>query len=369
MFLVVAFVLVSASAFAADKPKPWRAPIDGGTRQLLDCSNARVLPCPGTVTGDNTGMVNNVMNYSCTGWNEIGGEEVWVLELPPPSCWIVSISSDFTYSPDLDMFFLGSCDEGDCIIHGDSGLTTACLDPGTYYLVVDGYGSTSNPGGPYTLTVECTECDCPVPPCCPFPWICEMFDFNLTPGNTMLMPCGSGVPVWQWGMDQENIPDIACDDVPVTNVWGTVLNGTYSANSGEILVVPVFLDDCCWCMEICHFIDTEGYWDGGNVKVSVDGGATWQLITPANGYPEDACSTGNACIPGEPAFSGHLGGFFRDCFDMSAFTGMDILVGFFFGSDGSVQYPGWYIKWVAFGGYEPSTTDETSWGGVKAMYR
>ena len=58
-----------------------------------------------------------------------------------------------------------------------------------------------------------------------------------------------------------------------------------------------------------------------------------------------------------------------DCFDLSDFIGQDVWFGFFFGSDGSITYPGWYIKWIKTGGGQVSPVEDTSWGAIKAMYR
>jgi hypothetical protein len=269
--ILAALLLVSFSsvAMAAEKPKPFRYP-EVGTRQLLDCTNAIPINCGDIVTGDNTGMPNNVDYYSCTGWTESGGEVVYELVLD--DCYIVTVGIS-GMSADLDVFFLGSCDEADCITYGDTGFTTDCMLPGTYYVVVDGYYGAASP---YTLTLDCTICDCPQPPCCPTPFVCLSYDFNESACGWFPMPCLSGAPVWQWGADNTCIPGVACDDVPVTTVLGTVLNGSYVNSAGEIAVIgPIFLDDCCWCMELCHYYDIEDYFDGGNVKVSTDGGVTW----------------------------------------------------------------------------------------------
>ena len=62
--------------------------------------------------------------------------------------------------------------------------------------------------------------------------------------------------------------------------------------------------------------------------------------------------TGNCANPGEPGFSYSSGGWIKSFFDLSDYVDMDFLIGFDFGSDGSVQYPGWYVKWVKI--YGPS---------------
>jgi hypothetical protein len=376
--IVVILVLALAVVAGAQK-KDWVEPVPVEGR-ALDCSDAIPIYCGDTFTGDNTGMPNNVVNYSCVGYNENGGEVVYEFTVPAGICYDVLITM-VPEGCDLDLFFLGSCDESDCLLYSGSVSTeqiaTGCLEPGTYYIVVDGYGS-SVPGAecPFTISVECVECDCPVPPCCPFPYACYVADFNTCMVTVDYVAC-EGAPVWEY--DTSTIaPEIACDGVPVTTILGTILNDNYVINAGEVAVVyanfmyepfHVSVDAHCACMELCHWYDIETSYDGGNVKVSTDGGLTWELIHPADGYP-GATNAWPLCIPNEPAFTGHPPfEFRRDCFDLSMYDGQDILIGFFFGSDGSVTYPGWYIKWVKIGGPTCTPVEESSWGGIKAMFR
>jgi hypothetical protein len=360
---IVLVVLLVASVAVADK-KPYVEPVPGGMR-ALDCTNAIPINCGDVVAGDNTGMPNNVSAYSCTGWNESGGEVVYELVIPDGMCFEVTAALT-GMTVDLDVFILGSCDENDCMAYGNTTAATGCLEPGTYYIVVDGYGGAE---GAFTLTVTCVECDCPVPACCPFENTVYMVDFNEGDGGHWLLPCG-GASVWQWGAYDGLPPEIACDDVPVTHFLGTVLGGNYATSAGEVAAVgPFFIDQFCTCLELCHYLDTEGSYDGGNVKVSTDGGATWIAIAPSDGYP-GSTNTYPFCIPGEPAFTGHImTSFERDCFDLSPFVGSEILVGFCFGSDSSVCYVGWYIKWVKIGSNDSSPVEDATWGNIKALYR
>ena len=368
---IVLAVLLIASVATADK-KPSGVPAPSGSR-ALDCTNAIPINCGDVLAGDNTGMPNNVVNYSCTTWDENGGEVVYELVIPAGVCYEVTVTLA-TDGCDLDVFLLGSCDENECITYGSIGFTSACLEPGTYYIVVDGYGSTP-PGAecPFELAVTCVECACPVPECCPFEYTIHLVDFNLDDGAHWLLPCG-GLPVWEWGpLTNPDVPDVACDEVPVTNVLGTIIAGDYPGGGGEIAAVgPFFIDQYCTCLELCHYYDTEATFDGCNLKVSTDDGATWVILTPSRGY-DQALNTSPMCIPSEQAFSGHQHQgsttFLRDCFGLADFVGMEIIVGFFFGSDGSVNYPGWYIKWLKIGSDDYSPVENSSWGNIKAMYR
>jgi len=369
ILLVALMLIVSVSAMAGPKDKLHVPPNGENTKGLLDCTNAIPIDCGDSYQGTTVGGDMNVAYYSCNSWNEAGPEVVFELVLPPPSTYSVtaSVTPD---GCDLDVYFLGSCDEDDCLGYGDSSVTVSDLDPGTYYIVVDSYGST-NTGCPFTLDVACTEI---VPPCCPFSVDCCVLDFNIQNCGWWSLPC-DGESVWEWGVPV-GIPDVACDDVPVTHVLGTVLGGNYAYNSGEIAAVgPINVDEACYCLEICHYYDIESdytAWDGANVKVSADMGQTWTLVTPADGYDGVAEACGGygdlKCICGEPVFHGDSVTFVRDCFDLTEFAGQQLLVGFFFGSDGSVNYPGWYIKWVKLGG-EVTPVENSTWGSIKAMYR
>jgi hypothetical protein len=361
--LLIALLVIGIAATAvAEKEKLYEPPVPG-TFQLLDCSDAIPVVCGGTYTSTNVGAPNNVENYSCVGWTESGGEVVFVLELD--DCFVVT-GQIAPEGCDLDVFFLSECDENECLTYGDTAFTTDCLLPGTYYIVVDGYYGAECP---FSLTVDCEPCECPAEPCCPFVDVCCWLDFNVEHCNLIFLPC-DGAPVWEWGVPV-GIPEVGCDDVVITKVLGTVLAGSYPANAGEIAMVgPYAITEECWCMELCHYYDTESGFDGGNVKVSTDAGATWSLIHPARGYDRDAYSA-PMCIPGEPVFSGHQFNttFLRDCFDLRDYIGQDVWFGFFFGSDSSVQYPGWYLKWVKTGGGYANPVEDTSWGSIKAMYR
>jgi hypothetical protein len=370
LFLTALLLVSFAMGVQAEEKKAFVEPAYG-TRGLLDCSAAIPINCGDFVSGSNVGYPANVSAYSCVGWNEAGGEVVYALTFTsgpgPDGC--VAIQATLSNMPcDLDVFILGSCEESDCLAYGNSTALTDIFPEGTYtvYVVVDGYNGAECT---YDLQIDCIPGTCPIPDCCPLTNVCIAYDFNEDPQGWFPLACG-GAPLWGWGPAPE-IPGIACEGVPVTNVLGTALGTNYPAGSGEIAAIgPIPLLPGCNCMELCHFFDTENAYDGGNVKISVDGGATWTLLTPTRGY-DSATNTAPFCIPGEPAYSGHgqNTAFLQDCFDVTQYTGQDVWIGFFFGSDSSIQYPGWYIKWLKFGSQDPISIENSSWGKMKSLYR
>ena len=44
-------------------------------------------------------------------------------------------------------------------------------------------------------------------------------------------------------------------------------------------------------LEFWHYYNSEANYDGGNVKISINGGTTWTLLTPVGGY-----SNTNFCV-------------------------------------------------------------------------
>lgn len=128
--VLMSLALIATAAVAKDKIPP-----TFGSRGNLDCSAAEVLECNTSVSSSTIGLPNNVGQYGCVGWDESGGEKVFEFTLDEESTITARI---FAMGLDLDIFLLGSCDEADCISHGNQLITTV-LDRGTYYIVVDGF--------------------------------------------------------------------------------------------------------------------------------------------------------------------------------------------------------------------------------------
>jgi len=244
---------------------------------------------------------------------------------------------------------------------------------GTGQTITIGFGYQGYDGAQGSVdAIEIGPCPDPPPePCCPSEYICYIHDWNVTSCGWNDTECGAGPIPWEWGV-ATGIPTVACDDVAVTKILATNLVGDYPVQTGQGAVVgPFAVTANCHCLELCHFYDIETGYDGGNVKVSSDGGTTWTLVHPFGGYDDvlDSTSYTAECVAGEEVFTGHMDSFQRDCFDLTQYIGQNVMIGFFFGSDSSVTYPGWYVKWVKFGSDMTSPVQDSSWSGIKAIYR
>jgi bacillopeptidase F (M6 metalloprotease family) len=164
-----------------------------------------------------------------------------------------------------------------------------------------------------------------------FVWDFETDDGGLTPAGD----------VWEWGAPTSG-PGAAHSGV---NLWATVLAGTYPSSANATLDLPpitIAADRPYASFSFWHWYNMENEYDGGNVQVSTDGGATFALLTPAGGY-DGIARTGNAGIPGQPCFTDIHESWQQELFDLSAYAGQQVVLRFHFGSDGSVVRSGWYI--------------------------
>lgn len=138
--LTLAAVVANAGELIPMKGKVDKAPSrsDGSqVRGELDCSNAIEVELGTTYSGTNVGAPNNVTFYSCSTWNESGGEVVYHVNFPEGVVWEVSLVPS---GCDLDLAVLDQCDEDlGCLGVFDNGVSAPVPLPGEFYFVVDGY--------------------------------------------------------------------------------------------------------------------------------------------------------------------------------------------------------------------------------------
>ena len=147
---------------------------------------------------------------------------------------------------------------------------------------------------------------------------------------------------WELGADS------AVGSVSGEDIWGTVLeanhtDNTYSKLTYDLSAVPLEENSL---LTFSHWYEmeasTEAY-DGGNVKISTDNGNNYTVINPLDGYTHVISSAYTNPMPGEDAYSGESGGWVSAVFDLSAYSGQNILLQWQFGSDTNINERGWYI--------------------------
>jgi hypothetical protein len=132
------------------------------------------------------------------------------------------------------------------------------------------------------------------------------------------------------------------------SLWATNLSGKYSngnllstLETGEIVIFGINNP----VLKFYHWYDIETGIDGGNVKISVDNGISWQIITPAEGYPVTSLpgASGNP-LGGEPAFSGQQQFWDEVTFDLTSYAVYPVIkIRYDFGVDQTGNAAGWYI--------------------------
>ena len=172
-------------------------------------------------------------------------------------------------------------------------------------------------------------------------------DFEVSNGGYTADPATSA---WEWGVPTSG-PMGAHSG---TKVWATVLGGNYVVSADwKLTTGDIAATSDNPQLKFWHWYQMEGdygtLWDGGNVKISVEGGP-WTVISPVGGY-FGVASTANVGIPGESCYSSTTNGNFwsQAVFNLPVTTGQPFQIRWHFGSDPSVTYPGWYIDDVTIG--------------------
>lgn len=150
------------------------------------------------------------------------------------------------------------------------------------------------------------------------------------------------------------------------SVWGTRLNAAYPASPqrSTLELPPVNLQSVGQTyLVFWHWHDFEHngqavpdtmkqipLWDGGNVKISTDGGASWDVTTPVKGYSGTIYPGLENPLGGEDGFGGYSFGWRRVIIPLPAES--DVRIRFEFGTDlsnedVSLGYAGWYVDDVS----------------------
>jgi hypothetical protein len=122
----------------------------------LDCTGAEVIALAAeadslTRNGDTTTGAWLATAYDCRLWSEWGPEIIYQIDVTADLQLWAGLSG--LGDVDLDLFLLSACDATTCIVGANTEMFVE-LPAGTYWLVVDGYGTTAPAAGPYTLTLQ-----------------------------------------------------------------------------------------------------------------------------------------------------------------------------------------------------------------------
>ncbi len=134
-----------------------------------------------------------------------------------------------------------------------------------------------------------------------------------------------------------------------TKYWATKLASNYTTGPKlSSLTTPTYnVYSSRASFSFYHWYEVESRFDGGNVKVSINGGA-FQTITPVGGYPnESILGTFSNPLAGQPGYANTSGSqWTKVTFDLTgiAAEGNTIAIRFDFGSGSDTRlYRGWYI--------------------------
>ena len=160
-------------------------------------------------------------------------------------------------------------------------------------------------------------------------------DFESNPGG---LSAQSG---WEWGTSLQYNANSG------EKVWATVLDGNYANGANyELISEPIFIGTNA-SLSFWHRMQCQQNFDGGNVSVSINNGASWILIYPSSGSPY----TGTVYSMNEPGFASDIPDWTNASFDLSMFANSEILLRWHFTSDGSTTGYGWFIDDVTVTGY------------------
>ncbi|MEZ4699825.1 MAG: T9SS type A sorting domain-containing protein [Rhodothermales bacterium] len=153
-------------------------------------------------------------------------------------------------------------------------------------------------------------------------------------------------------------------------VWGINPAGAYSDQAGiSSLTLPPLRVRTAGdtYLVFWHYYDTESagdgsttLWDGGNIKVSEDGGATWRVLDPVGGYDGVIDAGRSNPMGGQAAFGGFSYGWQRAVVSLPVAD--EVLLRFDFGTDaGNDQpaqgYAGWYLDDITVLGEAPEDVE------------
>ena len=150
-----------------------------------------------------------------------------------------------------------------------------------------------------------------------------------------------GAGDWEWGT-----PDDPALSFSGSKVWATRLEGTYTDSRFSALEWgPFDLTSFGRArLQFDHLYKFERGFDGGAVQVSTNGGTTWTVLTPQDGYTHPTIAGLNPTGSPLPGYSGESAGWERAGFPLDRYLNQaDLRIRFLAGADPYVTDLGWYL--------------------------
>lgn len=159
------------------------------------------------------------------------------------------------------------------------------------------------------------------------------------------------------------------------SLWycGNPLTRTYPVSSHATLDTPPFTVGPGGGLYFRHWLQLEHdsghhYWDGAILRLSTDGGLTFNLITPLSGYPAQiTANPASPFPPDHPSLADTAGNWELVVVDLRDHSGHEVILRFEFGSDAYVVEEGWYLTDITPFSYAESApwlTPYDTWGGT-----
>jgi Kelch motif len=168
----------------------------GETVRTSACPEIPTITCDSTTNGETFGSSNYFDFYSCNPTrDETGGDALFAIDLVADTFLVATVTPDDP-GDDLDAYILNGCDSLTCESFGDE-TAVAAVEPGTYYIAVDGFEGDS---GEFSLDVLCCT-GCYIDGAC-------VADAAANPANEC-EECDAATDRLAWSIAADDTP---CDD-------------------------------------------------------------------------------------------------------------------------------------------------------------
>jgi hypothetical protein len=139
--------------------------------------------------------------------------------------------------------------------------------------------------------------------------------------------------------------------------WQMTADGWWSGTGADLINTllsgPTYVNPSDPTLTIVTKYGIESFWDFGFVQVSMDGGSTWTSLANAyttSDYDPSAHPDIIANLPGLTDYNPDWPDFTTMTFDLAAYAGQNVLIGFRYMTDWATTYEGWWIQSATLGG-------------------